>query len=192
MKADVMETADDDVRLAMTGDEQAIQRLIQCWYRRVYAHCQAKLISTADAEDATQETFLRCCARIEQLRSPEAIGGWLRGIAHHVCVDFIRRNQVRQSVSENVEELSQSGAHGSPANRVEQLDQQHHLIGLIHQLPEPLREAILLHYFEDMTYDQMAKWLGVARSTVNDRLSKARNLLRRELLPERRCCDELS
>ncbi len=55
---------------------------------------------------------------------------------------------------------------------------------LVHALPETLREIVLLHYYERMTYDQMATWLNVARSTVNERLSKARQLLRQQLVKE--------
>ena len=58
------------------------------------------------------------------------------------------------------------------------------MIGLVHALPPQLRETILLHYYEDMTYDEIANWLGVARSTVNERLSKARKLLRLKLLSQ--------
>lgn len=183
MNANAVQASDDNVRLAMTGDRDAIELLIEQWYRRVYAHCQAKLISPLDAEDATQETFLRGCSRIHELRSPDAIGAWLRGIAANVCVDAIRRNQVRKTSSSSVEEIAQAVT-DSPRAGAEKHDQQHHLIGLIHRLPEPLREAILLHYYQEMTYDEIAQWLGVARSTVNERLSKARSLLKRELLPE--------
>jgi RNA polymerase sigma-70 factor (ECF subfamily) len=45
-------------------------------------------------------------------------------------------------------------------------------------IPEDLREVVLLRYYEDLTYDEMARWLGVARATVNERLAKARALLR--------------
>ncbi len=168
----------------MTGDREAFQRVIERWYRKVYAHCQAKLISRADAEDATQETFMRGYLRVSELKSSDAIGRWLRGIAHHVCVDLIRRNRVR-TASSKVEDVS--GSEDDPGEHVGQHDQQDHLIGLIHELPETLREAVLLHYYNEMTYDEIADWLDVARSTVNERLSKARNQLKKQLLPERRC-----
>jgi RNA polymerase sigma-70 factor (ECF subfamily) len=187
LNADKQNASHDHVRLAMTGDHDAIQLVIQNWYRRVYARCRAQLISAADAEDATQETFLRGFAQLDQLRSPDALGGWLRGIAHHVCVDVIRRNQKSGSTIA-VEPAADSNAEST--DQVERADQQEHLVGLIHTLPEPLREVILLHYYDEMTYDEIAEWLAVARSTVNERLSKARNLLRRELLLER-CSDEM-
>ena len=148
------------------------------WYRRVYALCHSRLISAADAEDATQETFVRGLARVGELRSPEAIGGWLRQIAHHVCIDMIRRNKVRETSPTDVDLV----AGDTRTDCVAEEDQRRHLVGLIYDLPEQLRETILLHYYDNMTYDEMAKWLHVARSTVNERLGKARQLLKQRLV----------
>ena len=61
-------------------------------------------------------------------------------------------------------------------------DEREHILFLIGNLPEELREVILLHYYQRMTYDELAEWLEVARSTVNERLSKARRLLKQQLL----------
>lgn len=152
---------------------------IQFWYRRVYALCQSRLLSTADAEDATQETFVRALSRIEELRSPNALGGWLRQIAHNVCVDTIRRQKVRSTEPVEVTTLA-----CIDKDSVMQLESTEHIVRLVHALPETLRETILLHYYDNMTYDQIASWLDVARSTVNERLSKARRLLRTQLLTE--------
>ena len=150
---------------------------ISVWYRRVYALCQARLISQSDAEDAAQETFVRGLARLNELRSLDAMGAWLRGIARNVCVDTIRRNKVRQTSGEPVESIAAKT--GSSTEGSEQL------VAFVGQLPEPLREVVLLHYYEEMTYDQMARWLGVARSTVNARLRRARTILKQKMLAER-------
>ena len=178
MTGDVKHLPDDCVRLAMSGNDDARADLIHCWYGRVYALCQARLRCRADAEDAAQETFTRGLQRLENLRSHEAVGAWLRGIAHHVCVDVIRRNRVRQSTNGNIADVPAAG------DNVVGRDEQAYLIGLIHDLPQQYRETVLLHYYEDMTYDEIASWLGVARSTVNERLSKARSLLKHKLLSQ--------
>ena len=107
------------------------------------------------------------------------MGGWLRSIARNVCVDIIRRNTVRQTTANRVELLPDK------SNAPDSTDQAQQLTALIAQLPEPLREVVLLHYFDQKTYDEMAEWLGVARSTVNDRLSRARNMLKNMMLSSR-------
>lgn len=150
---------------------------IQHWYRRVYALCRSRLFSKADAEDATQETFVRGIAGIDELQTDAAVGGWLRKIARNVCVDTIRRNHTRRTSSVDLQAVSTTDKQDLTADR----DQREHLMGLIDSLPQSHREIILLHYYESMTYDEMATWLNVARSTVNERLSKARHTLKVQL-----------
>ena len=164
---------------------EASAEWIRLWYGRVYALCQSKLRSCADAEDATQEVFLRGMTGRHQLKDPRAVGGWLRGIANHVCIDVIRRNQ-RQRSSPDMADVSAPDDSHTAAER----EEQRRLIDLVHQLPEIYRETVLLHYFESMTYDEIANWLGVARSTVNERLSKGRQKLKQQLLVNR-CHDEM-
>jgi RNA polymerase sigma factor (sigma-70 family) len=157
------------------------QTLIRDWYGRVYALCRSKLRCASDAEDAAQETFLRAIRGLHRLRARDAIGEWLRSTANHVCVDVLRRKHCDSYENREVNEV--------PAP-VEDQETQDELVALIHRLPDSLREPILLHYYENMTYDQIAEWIGVARSTVNERLSKARLQLRRQLITQE-CHDEL-
>ncbi len=107
------------------------------------------------------------------------MGGWIRQIARNVCVDMIRRQKVRATVPVEIDEVA-----CVDLEEAIQRESREQIVRLIHALPEPLRETILLHYYDDMTYDQMASWLNVARSTVNERLSKARRLLKQQLMTE--------
>ena len=150
------------------------------WYHKIHALCQAQLISFVDAEDAVQETFVRAFRRIDTLRDEAAMGSWLRQIARHVCVDIIRRQSTRPTVS-GVENVTMTPEPDS----VPLMDEREHLVRLVHQLPEPNREIVLLHYYQEMTYDEMAAWLNIARSTVNERLRTARQLLKHQLLKGR-------
>ncbi len=157
--------------------ETSIPLDVAHWYRRVYALCQSKLISKADAEDATQETMLRGLGQVQQLRTKAALGAWLRGIAHNVCVDIIRKNTVR--------ETSQDSSTVAITKTENDASETAELTAALNQLPEPLREVILLHYYEKRSYDEMAEWLGVARSTVNDRLRRARSQLKQIVVSDR-------
>ena len=164
----------DSAAASSQRPEPSCQLDVQFWYRRVYALCQSRLHSATDAEDAAQETFLRGFGQIDQLRDQQALGGWLRRIACNVCVDFIRRQKVRETSPTDIETIA--GGKSSSTD-----SQNATLRRLIEQLPEPLAEIVLLHYYQEMTYDQMAQWLGIARSTVNERLRKARTLLKQQL-----------
>jgi RNA polymerase sigma-70 factor, ECF subfamily len=107
----------------------------------------------------------------------ESIGAWLRSVAKHVCIDVIRRNQ-RRECDVLPDDVSAGCSRSEPSSLCCERDEQQQLVYMIHQLDEELREVVLLHYYEALTYDQIALWLGVARSTVNERLSKARKRLR--------------
>lgn len=172
------------IQRALSGDGSAFGLLVRRWYRPVLALCQSRLVSSADAEDAAQESFLRAHQQLPQLRQPSRFGGWLRGIAAHVCIDLIRKLSRTVTPAGDVAEAAAPTA--GPAHAVEDSDERQHLVRMIHELPETNREVLLLHYFDEMTYDEMAAWLGVARATVNERLSKGRAMLRRRLLQSQR------
>lgn len=175
---------------AREGDRRAIESLIRRSYPRVLALCRARLLRRADAEDATQEVFLRAIRGLTEIRSPEAVGGWFRGIALHVCADMLRRSQKSVQRSSFAEadthpEVCGFGAVDVNVDAVDTTDEHQFLVQCVHSLSEELREVILLFYFDNMTYEQISNWLGVARSTVNERLSRAREQLRRKLLTGR-------
>lgn len=109
------------------------------------------------------------------------MNSWLRNIARNVCVDMIRRNQIRRTEAAELHEVGVAAGSECLAKSEECEHVMHHVTAL----PEELREVVLLHYYEQLTYDQMADWLGVARSTVNERLAKARLLLKQQLCMEK-------
>lgn len=170
------------VEAARRGDEGASSALALRWYRRTLAFCHARLPQMSDAEDAAQETLIRALTRLSELRSVDHFAPWLRGIATNVCRDFWRQRQ-RIPICFEVEQNELPLAYSDSMNiMAEWSDQQAEVRRAVSQLEEPLREVILLHYFDQLTYDQMAAWLGVARATVQERLTKARQRLRYQLV----------
>ncbi len=165
----------------MTSNPEAqLEQLVERWYGYVFAYCFAHLHSREDAEDAAQETFARWIRRTdhEAILRPDH---WLRATAKHICVDQVRRNKIR-STTELPIDLAEPM---TPSAQFEQADDQAQLLRVLSELEFSLREVILLHYFNALSYDDMATWLGVARSTVSERLSKARHALRTSLYAKR-------
>lgn len=165
------------VRLAVAGDAAAYGELVRRWFRRIFAYCQSRVFAS-DAEDLTQDTFVRGHLSLHTLTNPEQFGPWLRGIAHNICADWGRNtSRLRRAlpVTDSVRQFD-----GVPMIRIEGIadDERAIIIQQLEAMPEDLREVILLRYYEELTYDEMARWLGIARATVNERLSKARALLR--------------
>jgi RNA polymerase sigma-70 factor (ECF subfamily) len=171
------------VRLARDGQASAFEQLARRWTARVLAVCRARVDQPNAAEDLAQEALLRGLQHLDTLSQPEKFGPWLRGIAVRVCLDWLKTRAagpVRQASSEEHPFDPVDGAE-TPPQQVERADSRQRLLAEIHALPDELRETVLLYYFDDVTYVDLAHLMGVSRATVNARLAKARELLARRL-----------
>jgi len=172
-------TDGDLVRLVVAGDTAAYGVLARRWFYRILAFCQSHLYSGRrhDAEDLTQEVLLRGMVDLASLSEPDNYGPWIRGVANHVCADWGRDHKRDQH---HLQRLESQSRHDVDCDSSTDLmnDERELIYQQIATIPSDCREVILLHYYEDLTYDEMARWLGVARATVNERLAKARGLLR--------------
>lgn len=171
------------VTFARTGNRSARDELARRWAARVLAVCRARIRDAAMAEDLAQEALFRSLSRLEQLEDPSKYGAWLRGIAIRVCVDWMRRSSrsdVSFSAMGQCEDPAVTSC-GGGVERVEQAEQFAQLQTEIDALPENLREVILLFYYDEVTYQEIADLLDVSRATVNKRLAQARQELGRRL-----------
>jgi RNA polymerase sigma-70 factor (ECF subfamily) len=181
-----MNSDGDLVRQTLAGRAQAYEELVRHWAARIVAVCHARVGQADAADDLAQETLLRGYRALGSLAEPEKFGAWLCGIATNACRDWLKsrqRTQIPFSVlgaNQNVDELvgSDPRADGSALDREEELSQ---LMAAVEALPDECREVILLYYYEDVTYRQLAEALGVSAATINARLTKARMLLRERL-----------
>ena len=167
------------VRRVVAGETAAYGVLARRWFCRILAFCQSRssVVGLHDAEDLTQDVLVRGFRNLDSLVEPDQFGPWLRGIARHACADRGRDRKRQPQPVEDLEWLATAGT-GMPFESACINDERLAVLEQIASIPEELREVILLHYYENLTYDEMARWLGVARATVNDRLARARELLR--------------
>lgn len=174
------------VRQTLAGRAQAYEELVRRWAGRITALCHAKVGRADTAEDMAQESLLRGYRSLASLAEPEKFGSWLCGIAVRTCLDWLKakqRTQIPFSVlgpDRNPEQFvpSRPEADGLALEREEEFQQ---LMGAVEALPEDYREVILLYYYEDVTYRDLAETLGVSPATINARLTKARAMLRERL-----------
>lgn len=166
------------VHRAAAGDRVAQGELARQSFRRVLAYCQSRVYQLADAEELTQETLMRALLDLSTLADPTRYDAWLRGIACHVCADWYRH---RQRLAVNTLMDAEASADCNPMEQAGIADERKMLQGRIGELPEDLREVLFLFYYEEYSYDEMAVWLGVARATVSERLTRARNMLKARL-----------
>jgi RNA polymerase sigma-70 factor, ECF subfamily len=175
----------DLVRRALAGRSEGYAELARRWAARVTALCHAKVGRADVADDLAQEALLRGFRALRSLSAPEKFGPWLCGIALRAALDWLKSKQRTQVP------FSALGPHhdfdgylpaSPPADmRLQAQEEERALMAQVEALPESFREVVMLYYYEDHTYRDLAELLGVSTATINARLTKARALLRERL-----------
>lgn len=139
--------------------------------------------SDAAAEDVASEVFLRARRSCGSFDPARPVAGWLLGITAHLCLDSIRRRQVEQRLFEAGREVETLPADSSPGPLTLALfaERKAEVRAAIDRLPERLRTPLVLRYFAEMTYDEIAGRLGKCRAEVANLIFGAKQMLRREL-----------
>ena len=168
------------VHQALSGRAVAYEKLMRRWSAKILALCHAKTGHVDAAEDLAQETLLRGFLALGSLADRKKFGPWLCGIARRVCLDWLKspkRSQVSRGDLDNVAASATSVA----VEQVDNKDEIRRLLAEVEKLPEEYRQVLMLYYYGDHTYAQLAKVLDVSAATINVRLTKARALLRKRL-----------
>jgi RNA polymerase sigma-70 factor, ECF subfamily len=164
------------------GDRMAAEELVNRYYERIYLFMRAVGHNRQTSEDLTLETFLRVWHHIGQLRDGKALNGWLFRIASNASKLHHRRRQNRSTVDLEGIEPEAIGADGP--QRVGDREQ----IGRVHEavarLPWKLRQAIVLHYMEQLTISEAADAAGIRPGTLKSRLNRGLEALRQQVMDE--------
>jgi RNA polymerase sigma-70 factor (ECF subfamily) len=177
-------TDGDLVRQARAGSHGALAELTNRWARKVLALCHIQIGSAEPAADLAQEALLRAMKGLGTLTEPEKFGPWLRGIAKRVCLDWLKakkKSAIPFSVLGREQDLLNHVPHRHSVDH-HKAEQDEELHAAVDHLPEECREVLLLYYYEDVTYQDLAELLQVSSATINARLTRARALLREHLL----------
>jgi RNA polymerase sigma-70 factor (ECF subfamily) len=176
------ERAEDTVAQARAGDPEAWAELYREYAAKIFRFCRRTLPSREDAEDATTEIFMKLREKLGQYDASRPFNAWLYKVAANHCWDLLRRRRVRQDL-ETGEVDSLPLEHPDP-NQLEQLIEQRtsdEVRAALNTLPSRARMALVLRYYADMSYDEIAEALGVRRAFVGVVLLRARHHLRDSL-----------
>jgi RNA polymerase sigma-70 factor (ECF subfamily) len=164
------------------GERTAAEELVDQYYERIYLFMRAVGHDRQISEDLTQETFLRAWYHIGQLRDGKALTGWLFRIAGNVSRLHRRRHKDKGTVGLNEVEPPAGGTDSSQwAGQREQVD---HVREAVARLPWKLRQAIVLHYIEQLTIAEAADAAGIRTGTLKSRLNRGLEALRKEVPEE--------
>ena len=154
--------------------DQTIERLITQYQTSLLRLCYVQLQDQALAEDAVQETFLKAYKGFDSFRGDSSEKTWLTRIAVNTCRDFQRGGWFKHTDRRVTPDMLPIG---TVQPDTEDLD----LSLAVMKLPRKMREAILLYYYQDMSTEEIAETLGIAQSSVSNRLRRGREKLRKLL-----------
>jgi RNA polymerase sigma-70 factor, ECF subfamily len=148
--------------------EQVFRENVSRIYRLSYQY----LGNPDAAEDATQETFLRALRSEKDFKQTSEIATWLFRIAVNVCLDGIRQNKRRRTMS--FDSLPEQTSGYSAHEDFEKFDLQRRVRCAVNALPPQLKILVVLREFEDLSYQEISSITGLSIGTISSRLNRAR------------------
>ena len=171
------------IEQALKGDRVAFGHLVRAFERPVYNLTYRMLGDPAEAEDAAQETFLRAYTKLATYQPGRKFVNWLLSIASHYCIDRLRRKSRAPQLS--LEEplpaqwLTSKAPH--PEQVVNRKQERERVWQSLDALPPDYRAAIVLRYWYDMSYREIAGVMNTTHSAIKSRLHRARRMLAGQL-----------
>ena len=175
------------VSRCLDGDEAAWEDLVRQHTRQVYGLCFRFTNSAQQAQDLTQDVFLRVFKTIKTFRSAEgSFHTWLARVTRNLLIDHYRRTRqerVTDSIEEQLPMLEEAG--GAASARPDQVlagrEAREILQATLQKLSPDLREAVILRDLQEMEYREIAKVLDIPEGTVKSRINRGRAELARLL-----------
>ena len=168
------------IRKSMRGEEAAFVKLFGLFVKEVYHLANAMLDNKNDLDDVVQETAIGLYQGITKLQSPYAFHAYLFGTVKNICIQRNKRQSCQQqdSIEETEQELYDDEKYTPEALSDEQ-SLSDVVRSLIHQLPQKQRLSLLLFYYYDMSYKEIAAATDVSVSAVGTNINKAKKALKK-------------
>jgi len=170
------------VRNCLKGRERAQRRLYDAYVDAVFHTCLRICGHSTDAEDVTQETFIRVFRRLRTFNGTSSLGAWIKRIAVNTSLNHLR-GQRQMTALEDAPELT------SPADNKELYPSEGLTVDRIHRaiqkLPDGSRTVLTLHLLEGYQHKEIAGILGITESTSKSQYHRAKKLLQGFLEPNR-------
>lgn len=166
------------VQQARRGDQRAFSRLVEAYQRPVFNLTYRMLGNVEEAEDAAQEAFLRAYSRLGQYDPEMKFSTWLFSIANHHCIDRLRKRRTTQiSIDDNPVLQNLEGDDLRPEPHALQQEARMEVQTMLDRLAPEYRTPLVLRYWEEMSYEEIAETMSVTVATVKSRLFRARQQL---------------
>ncbi|MDQ2798691.1 MAG: sigma-70 family RNA polymerase sigma factor [Armatimonadota bacterium] len=175
------------------NDEAAFNDVVARYKNKVFNYLVRMMGSSDDAEDLTQEVFLRLYTSIDSFRGQSSLNTWLFRIANNLCIDQFRRQKKHRAVAYSLDDAAygngaeDEGGHDvsdstyEPHRLLERQELGQQIQQALEALPEKLRATLILHDIEGLPYEEIAQVVNCPLGTVKSRLFNARQQLKQRL-----------
>ena len=172
----------------LKGDQNAFEEIVTLFQHRLYQVCYRMLGNAQEAEDISQEAFVRAYINIHTFDQKRKFSTWIFRIATNLCIDRIRKKKPDYYLDANVpgtdglNMYSQIAATDElPEDEVERMELQQRIHYEIGRLPDKYRSVIILRYIEELPLQEIGDILDLPLGTVKTRVHRGREVLRKQM-----------
>ena len=154
------------------GGRSAQQQLYERYARLLFATCYRILANTEEAEEATQDSFLKIFTHLDQYHEEQNLEGWMRKVAIHTAIDYVRqRSEEMELLTDNLPDLAEEEEEEEPRYSVEQVRK------AMEQLPNGYRVILSLYLFEGYDMEEIAQILHLKPASVRSQYLRGKRKL---------------
>jgi RNA polymerase sigma-70 factor (ECF subfamily) len=179
--ADAVETL---IQRCLSGDQQAWEQIVRQYWRKVFNVAYKFVGKHDEAEDLTQDIFLKIFKSLDTFDRRANFQTWLISISRNLCIDHYRSvRKERETIDRDVDanELTPESRDPGPVAALEQRDRVTLLRQALDALPETLRTAVLMRDIQELSYQEIAERLRLPEGTVKSRINRGRTELARQI-----------
>jgi RNA polymerase sigma-70 factor (ECF subfamily) len=177
-------TPDTLIERCLAGDQAAWEAIVRQHWRKVFNVAYKFVGKHDEAEDLTQDIFLKIFKSLDTFDRRANFQTWLISISRNLCIDFYRSSKKERRTIDrdvNADDLSPVSVDIGPLAALEQQDMAALLRQALHGLPSSLRTAVLLRDLQELSYQEIADRLGLPEGTVKSRINRGRKELARQV-----------
>ena len=176
----------------LSGDVDSFEIIVKKYEKMIYNLAMTKTQNRENAQDISQECFLRAYKMLRSYRTESAFSTWIYRICQNLISDFYRKSKKIKTVSLSVTDLSGNDdeskerdiedTESEPSEQIIRTEKIEKIREIINSLPNDLREIIILRDLNNISYSQISEMLDIEMGTVKSRLNRAREKLKEYII----------
>jgi RNA polymerase sigma-70 factor (ECF subfamily) len=173
------------IQSIISGNINDFSKLQKKYYRSIRTIIRKMIRNENDADDLTQETFIKAYKALSSYDPKYLFSSWLMRIASNSCIDFLRKRKIETiSYSQSLQQSDDDdlffqipSKELNPYEKIESTEQRNIIFSLIEQLPQNYRQIILLRFQQELDYNEIAEVLNIPIGTVKATLFRAKKMI---------------